>query len=1064
MGEKSKKKSIITAICLSLFCFILLASLLPYLVTSARVEKYITLKLSSFLQTKTSLQNISLSLWPPIGIKVAGLEIKDIGPGEENLIQLEDLSLKVSPLPLLWGQVSLKEVKLKGLTLNIKRNSQGETNLARLLMVNERTSPKRWYLPFSLKIKNLIIEHGQIIVRDEALTSAPFTFALSDVGISIRGVSFDRPFPFQLEAQLPDSIRPAKIALQGKIIPPPNHQSWSKYRIDSTIQISSLPLAQFTPILASKRLGGWIDITGNYSGEITGPFSSSFQVKFLSLDLDDPRLFQQPIYLPEGQLSFKLDNVDKRLALEDILLTTGVYSLKGFCRLENQELHAQFNSASPLLLTSIKDHLPQQIFPGPIYKYIQKRMLRGQIDNFSLEIKGGLREITNKELIAKKNLIMAQTRLSEVELTFDDHFHSVEEVKGLVSFRQGKLIFSDLQGRYKGSGLLRGSGQIDHLLGLPVLSLSIEGPIRVEDLGADFAADKSAPHLLYTLGREGNFKGPAGLELKISRVLQDKQPLLLTGRLGLRNNSISYAPLKLPLIQLQGSVEFTREMVQTETLQGKWGQSPFLLKGIMKGYRGRNPSLKLQVSTELDLSDLKSRLSYPFLDALTYYEGTPSLQVNIQNPDNQWQIAGTLDLTNTGYQYKGIKKDSGVLNLLSCDLQPDPGEGWRIDKFGLELGDIVASGQGRIVNQDWQLELETNKFDINQMLSFLQEDAQHQGKNWVQGTLGLKGTWQSASPPNIKFNLTVDQIDLDKLFSNSGDKNNEFLRNNLLQGSITAKGGRFLGLSFSQLKADMLAPKPGVMAGDLELKLHQGYFKGKTSIQIDSSQGPGYYLAGSGRKIKIEGLIQELNHGHSVLSGSLGLTLKLETQGRTAEARKASLNGKVSIRVKNGVLKRYSLISKIFSFLNVSQLLELKLPDLVAKGIPYKEIGGDFQIKNGIAQTDNLFLASRSLNMAAIGQIDLTRKSLNLTIAVQPLQTVDKIVALVPILGHILTDEKKSLILAFFNAKGPWNDPSVTPIPFASLRKGILGIFKRIFLLPKDVVKEPWEVLLPKLP
>ena len=90
MGEKSKKKSIITAICLSLFCFILLASLLPYLVTSARVEKYITLKLSSFLQTKTSLQNISLSLWPPIGIKVAGLEIKDIGPGEENLIQLED--------------------------------------------------------------------------------------------------------------------------------------------------------------------------------------------------------------------------------------------------------------------------------------------------------------------------------------------------------------------------------------------------------------------------------------------------------------------------------------------------------------------------------------------------------------------------------------------------------------------------------------------------------------------------------------------------------------------------------------------------------------------------------------------------------------------------------------------------------------------------------------------------------------------------------------------------------------------------------------------------------------
>jgi hypothetical protein len=79
---------------------------------------------------------------------------------------------------------------------------------------------------------------------------------------------------------------------------------------------------------------------------------------------------------------------------------------------------------------------------------------------------------------------------------------------------------------------------------------------------------------------------------------------------------------------------------------------------------------------------------------------------------------------------------------------------------------------------------------------------------------------------------------------------------------------------------------------------------------------------------------------------------------------------------------------------------------------------------------------------------------------VQPLQTVDKVISRIPVVGWILTGGDGSLITTYFEAKGSWAGPQVTAIPVKSIASGTLNIFRRVFELPVRVFTDSGEVLL----
>jgi hypothetical protein len=169
--------------------------------------------------------------------------------------------------------------------------------------------------------------------------------------------------------------------------------------------------------------------------------------------------------------------------------------------------------------------------------------------------------------------------------------------------------------------------------------------------------------------------------------------------------------------------------------------------------------------------------------------------------------------------------------------------------------------------------------------------------------------------------------------------------------------------------------------------------------------------------------------------------------------------GGFSLQIKNGVLRKFPFLSKVFSLLNVSQILTFNLPDMAQEGMPFNRLKGNFSLSKGILSTDDLFVDSNAMNLSLVGNADLVEQKLDLVLGVKPLRTVDKIVTQIPIAGWLLTGEEKALITAHFEIKGKSEDPEVTPIPITSVSEKVLGIFKRVLGLPGKVVTDVGDLL-----
>jgi hypothetical protein len=70
------------------------------------------------------------------------------------------------------------------------------------------------------------------------------------------------------------------------------------------------------------------------------------------------------------------------------------------------------------------------------------------------------------------------------------------------------------------------------------------------------------------------------------------------------------------------------------------------------------------------------------------------------------------------------------------------------------------------------------------------------------------------------------------------------------------------------------------------------------------------------------------------------------------------------------------------------------------------------------------------------------------------------VVSHIPIVGWILVGKNKSLVTAYFEAKGKFEDPQVKAIPVKSMAKGVFNIFKRVFELPATLFTDTGEVII----
>lgn len=307
-----------------------------------------------------------------------------------------------------------------------------------------------------------------------------------------------------------------------------------------------------------------------------------------------------------------------------------------------------------------------------------------------------------------------------------------------------------------------------------------------------------------------------------------------------------------------------------------------------------------------------------------------------------------------------------------------------------------------------------------------------------------------------RFNIVVD---MDRLDTADLKSTREFRVNSIGQESLLARAAGNLSLRSKDLNikdvqgrdleinAFMVDRKINV--SDLKLRI----FEGETNVKgmIDLSRAvPDLYIDGKMSRVHTGFFFQAFGGTSQEITGSTYLVGGLHTAGTTQKDLITGLNGEVSIYSKDGVIKRWKLLSKIFALLNVYDLVKGKI-DLGKDGLAYGKMGATFSINRGVFHTDNFLLDSPSMVITGIGNLDANEKTIDGTLAVSPLVALDRTIDKIPILRNILKDKDKGFLYVKYKVKGSFDDPDVATDFVGAVGSRSLEILRNIITFPKEV-------------
>ncbi|MGB3095776.1 MAG: AsmA-like C-terminal domain-containing protein [Candidatus Deferrimicrobiaceae bacterium] len=149
-----------------------------------------------------------------------------------------------------------------------------------------------------------------------------------------------------------------------------------------------------------------------------------------------------------------------------------------------------------------------------------------------------------------------------------------------------------------------------------------------------------------------------------------------------------------------------------------------------------------------------------------------------------------------------------------------------------------------------------------------------------------------------------------------------------------------------------------------------------------------------------------------------------EVTGRVREGENPvrSLRGNLDFIARNGRIYGATLLGRILSFLNVTEVFRGRLPDMSTEGLNYISLSIRGEIRDGIGTITEYVLDGTTVDVVVQGQVDLVTRELDLQMRVAPFKTVNYVIGKIPLLGRILG----KLVQIPVKVSGTTADPKVS--------------------------------------
>ncbi|MFH1905328.1 MAG: AsmA-like C-terminal domain-containing protein [bacterium] len=326
-----------------------------------------------------------------------------------------------------------------------------------------------------------------------------------------------------------------------------------------------------------------------------------------------------------------------------------------------------------------------------------------------------------------------------------------------------------------------------------------------------------------------------------------------------------------------------------------------------------------------------------------------------------------------------------------------------------------------------------------------------------------------------KTDLTVsgEILNIPKPFDFSGIKMTSLIK--LSSPSIDVKADLLFGKSYCKIKIrnavykdiKVITPHNPLYIKDRVLHIHGVNLKvidGLTEIAGDiklfSEKGIEFDLKHKISDVDIGKLASKFGIKNLTFSGVLDCEGNIRSRGKSIDEIKKNLNGSLDIILNNGYLAKQHIFVRMFTLINMYDVIKLRLPKMDEEGIKYSTATAKAVIDSGVINVKSLYIDGERMRISGKGDIDLVKMTTDMIFGIELMQIVDEVLNKIPIVGYIITGEDGNLLAFYVRLKrSKGGHLKATVVPHELLEDMTLGLFQRLLNLPLKMMTPIMEYI-----
>lgn len=978
----------------------------------------------------------NISLFP-----VPSFVFKDISVTDRNrktmFLQIDKLTFKLSVRDLLEKKIRLINVVSQSPQITLRRNKEGSLNIDDLLKKSRDDF---------LDIEALHIKDGRL-----KFIGSSFQIGLYDLKFSMvkkTQKSYVLNFHTKIEKD--------GISLKGTVTTK-SDLPVKEFPFELTVKASQTDIQPYTSylqyIMPFDLKEGLINLHSSLSGTFSD-LTASGEMEIINPVVAYGPLFKQDIRLNSIALGYYFRKAEGLLSIHEInCITNEQLSIQGNMLLS--ELFAKDPDILVTLRTSkarLKDldRLFNKLYNNP-FALFKEHVTAGSFQLIEGKLSGQFSRIKQR-----KALIYGKIGFEGISINPGHEWPALSDLNGLVEIDKNKVTFKDTEGA-AGQSRFTVKGEIKGIrTKSEVLKFSVQTALHEND---------TLKILDKFVGNKLKFQGNSSLSFTVSgtTVKQDfKGTWDLTESFYSYGNNFIKGTVKKNIVEFSGAK--TAEKV-TFNNNISLGSIFFDVKGRYN--IGENPQVVIYVQSQpfqieeaaFHLPVLKGYLVDGKIKASAYGKGQDTSNIHwessfqiengsiygLKQINRIHDIEGTVYYIDRSFQTSSL---SGKIGTSKISVKGDfkrPSLRIKVTAPKLNLSDF-----GLVQKKGLYLKPENFKasFSVHgRHVNILSLEA-----TVNNSVINLNGTVENGLFTRVQLYVSAKQLSLSDVLLITGIRPKGKSKNTFkiysIKATIHSEAGYLNVVPYKQLYTVVTYKDNMVKLEPIRFNAFDGRVEADTTIDLFISNFPGYKLDFNIYRVDAMKFLNFVGVKRQFLEGDLDLKGNISSMGTNKAEFIQNLSGNTHLITTNGFLKNLPVHAKVFYALNVSQLLQFRLPNLDREKMLYSKISGSLSFDYGIMSTQDLQTYTDNVNMTVVGTMNLNNKQIDLTIGIQPFKTVERIVDILPGSGWLLSGNGKKFLTVYFSAKGHWENPNVETLPVKYIPKHIFNIFRMTFGLP----------------